>query len=87
MTFPKHIWDQLKNITSKELMKALERDGWKRDVKRGAIQVYYKPNGKRVTIHHHPKKTYGAKMLQALLKDIGWTVEDLLRLKLIKRKK
>ncbi|NOX36796.1 MAG: addiction module toxin, HicA family [Calditrichaeota bacterium] len=84
MAFPKHIWDQLKNITSKELIKALEKDGWQRDVKRGAIQVYFKPNGKRVTIHHHPKKTYGPKTLQSLFKDIGWKEEDLRRLKLIK---
>jgi len=38
----------------------------------------------RVSIHYHPKKTYGAKMLQGLLGDIGWSESDLRKLKLIK---
>jgi hypothetical protein len=32
----------------------------------------------------HAGKTYGAKMLQALLEDIGWSMDDLRRVKLIR---
>lgn len=65
-------------------MSALEKDGAVPDVTRGAVRVYRYPDGKRVTIHYHSKKTYGPKLLKALLRDIGWTEDDLRRLKLIK---
>lgn len=84
MSFSKNVWNQLKNTTAERLIKALEKDGWERDEKRGAVQVYYKPNGQRITIHYHPKKTYGANLLKGILSDIGWSEADLKRLKLIK---
>lgn len=83
MALPAHVWDQLKNVTAGELIKALVRDDWKEDTKGGSQHIYWK-NGKRVSIHFHSGKTYGAKMLQGLLSDIGWTTEDLKRLKLVK---
>ena len=43
-------------------------------------------NGRRVVIHYHPKKTYGPGLLKDLVRDIGWTDDDLIRLKLIKKK-
>jgi len=84
MNYPPHIWKQLKNKTAKDLVKALERDGWKKDITVGAEQIYRHPDGRRVSIHYHPKKTYGPNLLKNLLKDIGWSVEDMKRLKLIK---
>ena len=85
MKFPKHIRDQLKNKTPKDLMLALEKDGAMLDTTRGAVQVYRYPDGRRVTIHYHPHKTYGIKLIEGLISDIGWTEEDLKRLKLIKQ--
>jgi hypothetical protein len=35
-------------------------------------------------IHYHPRKTYGPKLLTALLNEIGWTEADMRRVKLIK---
>ncbi|MYH71141.1 MAG: addiction module toxin, HicA family, partial [Acidimicrobiia bacterium] len=64
--------------------RALIADGWEEDVKSGATRAFRKGVGKRVVIHYHPKKTYGAKLLQALIKDIGWSEDDLKKLKLIK---
>ena len=88
MTYSKNTWNQLKNLTAGGLIRALEKDGWIREVKRGAIQAFRQENdGKtvnRVTVHYHPKKTYGAKFLKGLLADIGWSEKDLKRLKLIK---
>lgn len=84
MSFPGHVWDQLKGKSADELVKALSRDGWTLDTTRGAIRVYRHPDGRRVAIHYHPKKTYGPALLKELLKDVGWSEDDLRRLKLIK---
>ncbi|KAA3629392.1 MAG: addiction module toxin, HicA family [Proteobacteria bacterium] len=88
MSFHQNIWNQLNNITAGELVKALEKDGWIREETRGAIQAFRKENDghtiKRVTVHVHPKKTYGPKLLKELLVEIGWSESQLKKLKLIK---
>lgn len=84
MTFVRRVWDQLKNKTADEFVAALNRDGWKLDSTKGSIRVYLHPDRRRVAIHYHPRKTYGPKLLQALLDDIGWSEDDLRRLKLVK---
>jgi len=87
MAFPPNVWSQLKNLTAKEIIDALTKDGWQQDpASKGAILAYIKkgPPNKRITIHYHPKKTYGAKLLTSLLEDIGWSEEDMRRLKIIK---
>jgi len=81
----RHIWNQIKNITSKELIAALQKDGWIQDFTKSAILVFRHPTGKRVTIHYHPNKTYGEDLLKGLIRDIGWTDEDCKRLKLAKK--
>ena len=69
-------------------MNALEKDEWEKDSPSGSRIPYVRVGeNKRVVIHYHPKKTYRSrKLLKGLLTDIGWTVEDLKRLKLIKSK-
>jgi predicted RNA binding protein YcfA (HicA-like mRNA interferase family) len=84
MKFTGQTWDQIKNKTAQDLMSALVKDGAIPDITRGAVQVFKYPDGRRITIHPHPKKTYGPKLLKALIEDIGWTEKDLHRLKLIK---
>lgn len=86
MAYPKHIWSQLKNLTCEQLIRALKADGWKEDVTMGATRAFVKgnPPAFRVVIHYHPKKTYGARLLQKLLGEIGWSEEDFRRLHLIK---
>jgi predicted RNA binding protein YcfA (HicA-like mRNA interferase family) len=83
--YSSHIRDQLKNLTAKDIISALKRDGWSRDIGIGAIQVYKKAS-RRVSIHYHPNKTYrNPKLLDVLLgTHIGWTVDDLVRLKLVR---
>jgi predicted RNA binding protein YcfA (HicA-like mRNA interferase family) len=77
------IWRQLKGITSNELGTALEKDGWVPRASGGSASVY-KKQGRRVSIHNHPHKTYGSEQLKKLFDDINWTEADLKRLKLIK---
>jgi predicted RNA binding protein YcfA (HicA-like mRNA interferase family) len=83
VSFKPNVWDQLRNKTADDLVAALLKDGWAEDAKQGASIAYLKGSA-RVTIHYHPQKTFGPKLLKALLSDIGWTDDDLRRLKLIK---
>ena len=86
MAFASHIWSQIKNCTADDLIGALKRNGRVLDTRSGSAHIFRKQTSppQHVSIHWHPKKTYGAKMLQALLADIGWSEDDLRRLKLIK---
>lgn len=84
MSFAPHVWDQLRNLTADELCKALTRDNWSCETYGGSMRIYRKADGRRVSIHYHAGKTYGAKMLKALLDDTGWTADDMRRLKLVK---
>lgn len=88
MAYSADVWRQLKNITADELIRALERDGWVKDVggKTSGTRAYIKDGSprKRVVIHFHSGKTYGDKFLKGLLGSIGWSEDDLRRLKLIK---
>jgi predicted RNA binding protein YcfA (HicA-like mRNA interferase family) len=84
MKYSSQTWNQLKNITADQLIKALEKSGWERDESSGAILVYKHPDKRRITIHYHPKKTYGPKLLKELLKQIDWSEEEMRKLKLVK---
>lgn len=85
--FSPDVWRQLKSLTADELISALKKDGWERDeASRGATLGFIK-NGsprQRVVIHYHPQKDYQPNLLKQLLADIGWTIADMKRLKLIK---
>ena len=84
MSYPRNVWSQLKNLTADRLIRALEADGWARDRTSGAQQIFRHPDGRRLSIHYHPGKTYGPKLLKGLLSDIGWSAADMRRLKLVK---
>jgi len=78
------VWNRLKNTTADQLISALKKDRWNLEPNcKGAIQVYRNSKGDRVSIHYHPKKSYGPKLLKGLLDDIGWTEEQLKELGLI----
>lgn len=89
MFYSPNVWNQLKGLTVEEILSALKKDGWEQDPSsKGATLGYIKrgrsPN-ERVVIHYHPKKTYNAGLLKKLIADIGWTEEDLVRLKILKK--
>jgi predicted RNA binding protein YcfA (HicA-like mRNA interferase family) len=88
VAYSAHVWNQLKSITAGELAKALERDAWAKDTQGGSMYIFRKPNqdgtSRRVSIHFHPQKTYGPRLLKDLFDDIGWSEADLRRLKLVK---
>ena len=78
------VWEQLRNKSADELIKALEKDGAVKVGSQGSAQFFKLKSGLKIAIHYHPHKTYGSKMLKHLVSQIGWTEEDLKRLKLIK---
>lgn len=81
----RNVWDQLKNKNADELISALKRDGWIRDITHSSKHVYYNNDkNRRIVIHYHPKKTFREKLLKGLLEDTGWNEKDFKRLKLIK---
>jgi predicted RNA binding protein YcfA (HicA-like mRNA interferase family) len=87
MAFSQHVWNQLKATTADELIAALKKDGYQKDPASSDATIAFiktDPPPKRVVIHYHPRKTYGPKLLKALLADIGWTEADMRRIKLIK---
>ncbi|MBI5118312.1 type II toxin-antitoxin system HicA family toxin [Candidatus Poribacteria bacterium] len=85
MKYSPQVWDQLKNITADDLIKGLEKSGWIKDESRGNFYVYLHPRSRRrVTIHYHPHKTYGPKLLKGILESIDWSEEEMRRIKLIK---
>lgn len=80
----KRTWEQIKSVTASGLMRALKKDRWDLDILVGGSMHIFKKGDRRVSIHFHSGKTYGPKMLKSLLKDIGWTRDDMRRLKLVK---
>jgi predicted RNA binding protein YcfA (HicA-like mRNA interferase family) len=83
-------WEQLKARTADDLIRALVKDGWVEENRSGATRGFVKHarNGAgrtRVVVHYHPGKTYGPRLLKALIESTRWTEKDLKRLKLIKR--
>ncbi|MGO9647476.1 MAG: type II toxin-antitoxin system HicA family toxin [Terriglobales bacterium] len=91
MAFSQDVWNQIKATTADELVAALEADGYKFDpASIGAIHSYIRyrhPHSDRVSIHYHPGKSYGPKLLKSLIADAGWkTEDDLARVGLIRQK-
>jgi predicted RNA binding protein YcfA (HicA-like mRNA interferase family) len=85
VSFPDNIWKQLRNKSVDKLISALLKDGFLLDREVRTERVYRHPDGRKVIIHYHKgSKTYPPNLLKALLRDIGWTENDLRRLKLIK---
>lgn len=84
MKYSKNVWQQLKNKSPKDFMSALKKDGAQYEETRGATMAFRYPSGKRVVIHFHSGKTYGSEWTKRLVEDIGWSINDLKRLKLVK---
>jgi predicted RNA binding protein YcfA (HicA-like mRNA interferase family) len=77
-------FDRLRNISTGQLVRALERDGFTYTRRKGAQRVYRHSDGRRVVIHHHrASDTFRRKTLGQIIEATGWTEADLRRLKLI----
>jgi predicted RNA binding protein YcfA (HicA-like mRNA interferase family) len=79
-------YSQLRSLTARELISALARDGFVLDRQAGAHQLYFHPDGRRVTVSfHRPGETFEIKTLRTMIENQAhWTNEDLKRLKVIR---
>ena len=76
----------LRNVTAREIISALVHDGFSFDRADGSHQIYYHPDGRRVTVvFHGGSSTFRRKTLKAMIESQArWTEEDLRRLKLVR---
>jgi predicted RNA binding protein YcfA (HicA-like mRNA interferase family) len=74
----------LRNVSAREIISALVRDGFAIDRGDGSHQMYYHPDGRRVTVMFHGGgKTLARKTLKSMITQAKWTEDDLKLLKLI----
>jgi predicted RNA binding protein YcfA (HicA-like mRNA interferase family) len=76
----------LRNLTAREIISALVRDGFSFDRGSGSHQIYYHADGRRVSVTFHaPGQTFTRKTLKSMIEtQARWTEDDLKRLKLIR---
>jgi predicted RNA binding protein YcfA (HicA-like mRNA interferase family) len=77
---------KLRSLTARQLISALEREGFQLRRHRGPHYRYVHVDGRRVTIaFHHLGQTFKMGTLRSIIeKQARWTEADLKRLKLIK---
>lgn len=76
---------EIRNITARKFVSALEKDGFKHTRKKGGHLVYRHPDGRRIVVsYHRPGDTFRRKTLKGMIEDTGWNEKDLRRLGLIK---
>ncbi len=73
--------DNLRGITARRLIHALQADGFKLKRTSGSHHLYQHTDGLRVVIaYHHPGDTFPIGALKGMIAAIGWTENDLERL-------
>ncbi len=78
-------WRRLRNLTAREVINALIRDGFALYNQRGSHQRYRHADGRRVTVtFHRAGDTFPIGTLRSMIElQAKWTEEDLRRLSLI----
>jgi predicted RNA binding protein YcfA (HicA-like mRNA interferase family) len=79
-------WRRLRNLTAREIINALTRDGFVFYNQRGSHQRYRHADGRRVTVtFHHTSDTIPIGTLRSMIElQAWWTEDDLRRLSLIR---
>ena len=73
-----------RGLTARQLVRALQADGFQLARTRGSHRIYRHPDGRRVVVAYHAlSDTFPIGTLKAMLADIGWTDSDLRRLGLL----
>ena len=80
-------WLQLRSLTVREIIKALNKDGFSIRSQSGSHQRYCHSDGRSITVtFHHLSDTFPPKTLKSMVRDQArWTPDDLKHLKLIKK--
>lgn len=79
-------WRRLRNVTAREIVNALIRDGFAFSNQRGSHQRYRHPDGRRVTVtFHRAGDTFPIGTLRSMIEtQARWTEDDLRRLSLLR---
>ena len=79
-------WRLLRNLTARQLINALARDGFVFYNQRGSHQRYRHPDGRRVTVtFHRASDTFPLGTLRSMIEvQAKWEDEDLKRLGLVR---
>jgi predicted RNA binding protein YcfA (HicA-like mRNA interferase family) len=78
-------WRRVRNLTAREIINALTRDGFVFYNQRGSHQRYRHADGRRVTVtFHHASDIFPVGTLRSMIGlQARWTEDDLRRLSLI----
>jgi predicted RNA binding protein YcfA (HicA-like mRNA interferase family) len=76
----------LRSLTAREIIAALQRDGFSLVRQKGSHQRYHHPDGRRVTVAPHGRgDTFTIKTLKSMIEvQARWTEDDLRRLGLLR---
>lgn len=76
---------QLRNLSAREIIRALSEDGFLLRRQEGSHRRYVHPDGRRVTVTYHTSSdTFPRKTLKSMIeRQAHWTEEDLKRLNLV----
>ena len=84
MSSPQELARRLRNTPVRELVRALERDGFSYRRTRGSSRVYRHDDGRRTVVHYHRSNdTLPLDTLRSVLTGTRWAESDLERLGLI----
>jgi len=84
LKYSKQAWSQLKNTTYDKYIAALLEDGYVPGLFKKAKREYLHPVRGRIVVHYHKGTTIGRNTLKDLLRDTGWSENDMRRIRLIK---
>ena len=78
-------WRRLRNLTAREIINALARDGFTFYNQRGSHQRYRHADGRRVTVtYHRASDTFPLGTLRSMIEtQARWSAEDLQRIGLL----
>ena len=78
MSRPQDLARRLRSVTARELVSALERDGFTYRRTRGSSRVYRHSDGRRTIVHYHrANDTFPFGTLTSILSGTQWTEADL----------
>ncbi|MCH7801210.1 MAG: type II toxin-antitoxin system HicA family toxin [Chloroflexi bacterium] len=84
MTLPPDLIRRLRNTPVRELIRALERDGFMYRRAKGSGRVYRHEDGRRAVIHYHrPSDTLPLGTLRSVIAGTQWSQCDIERLGLL----
>jgi predicted RNA binding protein YcfA (HicA-like mRNA interferase family) len=79
-------YSKLWSLTARELIRALIKEDFFLERQEGSHQLYYHPDGRRVTVSfHHPRDTFSPRTLKSMIeRQARWSEADLKRLNLLR---